>query len=186
MQKIGLAVVILAAGKGTRMHSDRAKVLHPVGGRPMLLHVLDGVSGLSPERQIVIVGYGAKEVEAACRAYPVEFVRQEEQLGTGHAVQQAEAALSDFQGDVLVLCGDMPLLRPETLIHLVEQHRDSKAACTLLSLKSDEIRDFGRVVRGVAGAVERIVEHRDATDREKTRCRTYRWKAAGRWRQWVP
>jgi len=168
MQKTGLAVVILAAGKGTRMHSDQAKVLHRLESRPMLLYVLDSVAALAPERQIVVVGYGAEEVETACKDYGVSFVRQEQQLGTGHAAQQADRALSDFKGDVLILCGDMPLLKPETLCSLVTQHRDSKAACTLLSLKTDEVRDFGRVVRSPKGVVERIVEHRDASDREKT------------------
>lgn len=168
MQGKGLAVIVLAAGKGTRMQSDLPKVLHPLGGRPLLAHVLDKLAPLQAQRVVVVVGYGADRVRQAFSPYPVEFVEQKEQLGTGHAVLQAEPALAEFEGDVLILCGDMPLIRPETLLTLVARHRDSGAACTLLSLKTDETRDFGRVLRKPDGSVERIVENRDATPQEKT------------------
>lgn len=168
MQGKGLAAVVLAAGKGTRMHSDLPKVLHPLGGRPLLLHVLDGLCPLAPERIAVVVGYQSDRVRQAVPDGSVEFVEQTEQLGTGHAVQQAEAALSGFDGDVLILCGDMPLIRPETLQNLIARHRESAAACTLLSLKSKEKKDFGRVIRTPEGRVDRIVENKDASPREKT------------------
>ena len=160
----GLAAVILAAGKGTRMHSDRAKVLHPLASRPLLIHVLDTVAALNPSRVLVVVGYQAEEVKQACANRPVEFVEQAEQLGTGHAVQQVQADLEDFEGEVLILCGDMPLIRSVTLQALLRKHRETGAECTLLSLKTKEPKDFGRVVRGPDGAVLRIVEAKDAGD----------------------
>ncbi|MGP0566453.1 MULTISPECIES: NTP transferase domain-containing protein [unclassified Nitrospina] len=168
MQGKGLAAVILAAGKGTRMRSDLPKVLHPLGGRPLLLHVLDGLRPLNPERVVVVVGYESDRVRQAVPEGVVEFVEQAQQLGTGHAVQQAEAVLADFSGDVLILCGDMPLIRTETLSGLVSLHRERGAACTLLSLKSKEKRDFGRVIRTPGGRVDGIVENKDATPQEKT------------------
>lgn len=168
MPRQSLAVVILAAGKGTRMQSDSAKVLHPLAGRPLLIHVLDTVATLNPQRVLTVVGYQAEEVQKACVGRPVEFVEQTEQLGTGHAVMQAEAALQDFSGDVLILCGDMPLIQPSTLQALIRKHQDTGAGCTLLSLKTKEKKDFGRVVRGSEGSVERIVEALDASEQEKT------------------
>jgi len=168
MSRQGLAVVILAAGKGTRMQSDQAKVLHPLASRPLLIHVLDTVTALNPQRVLAVVGYQAEEVKQACANRPVEFVEQAEQLGTGHAVLQAQAALKDFDGDVLVLCGDMPLIQSSTLQDLLRMHHETGADCTLLSLKTNEKKDFGRVVRGPEGAVSRIVEARDASEQEKT------------------
>ena len=168
MPRQGLAVVILAAGKGTRMLSDRAKVLHSLASRPLLIHVLDTAATLNPQRVLVVVGYGAEEIKLACADRPVEFVEQTEQLGTGHAVMQAQAALEDFEGDVLILCGDMPLIQSSTLQALLRMHNETGAECTLLSLKTKEKKDFGRVVRSTEGAVLRIVEARDASEQEKT------------------
>jgi UDP-N-acetylglucosamine pyrophosphorylase len=168
MPKQELAVVILAAGKGTRMQSDCAKVLHSLASRPLLIHVLDTVATLSPQRVLVVVGYQAEEVKQACANRPVEFVEQKEQLGTGHAVLQAQAALEGFEGDVLVLCGDMPLIQSSTLEAILQKHHETGAACTLLSLKTKEKKDFGRVVRSPEGDVSRIVEAKDASEQEKT------------------
>ena len=168
MSKQKLAVVILAAGKGTRMKSDQAKVLHSLASRPLLIHVLDTVAALNPQRVVVVVGYQSEEVRKACAGRPVEFVEQEEQLGTGHAVLQAQAALEDFEGDVLILCGDMPLIQSSTLQTLLQKHHEAGAGCALLSLKTNEKKDFGRVVRSPEGDVLRIVEARDATAQEKT------------------
>ena len=168
MPRQGLAVVILAAGKGTRMQSDRAKVLHSLASRPLLIHVLDTVATLNPQRVLVVVGYQAEEVKLACANRSVEFVEQDKQLGTGHAVLQAQAALKDFEGDILVLCGDMPLIRSSTLQALLQKHHETSAQCTLLSLKTKENKDFGRIVRSPEGAVSRIVEVRDASEEEKT------------------
>ena len=124
-----LAVVILAAGKGTRMKSDQAKVLHSLASRPLLIHVLDTVATLNPQRVVVVVGYQAEEVRQSCANRPVEFVEQTEQLGTGHAVLQAQATLEDFEGDVLILCGDMPLIRSSTLQTLLP--KASRGWCEL-------------------------------------------------------
>jgi bifunctional UDP-N-acetylglucosamine pyrophosphorylase/glucosamine-1-phosphate N-acetyltransferase len=164
----GLAVVILAAGKGTRMQSDCAKVLHSLASRPLLIHVLDTVAPLNPQRILVVVGYQAEEVKQSCANRPIEFVEQDKQLGTGHAVLQAQAALEDFEGDVLVLCGDMPLIQSSTLQALLQKHHETGAKCTLLSLKVNESKDFGRIIRGPEGTVQRIVEVRDASEQEKT------------------
>ena len=168
MSKQRLAVVILAAGKGTRMKSDRAKVLHSLASRPLLIHVLDTVAILNPQRVVIVVGYQSEEVKRACVGRSIEFVEQKEQLGTGHAVLQAQAALEGFEGNVLILCGDMPLVQSSTLKTLLEMHHESGAGCTLLSLKTKEKKDFGRVVRSPEGAVLRIVEARDASEQEKT------------------
>ena len=168
MQGKGLAVVILAAGKGTRMHSDLPKVLHPLGGHSLLVHVLNALLPLEPQRVVVVVGYEADRVRRACKGYNVEFVEQSEQLGTGHAVLQTEPVLREFDGDVLILCGDMPFIRTKTLHALLARHRESGASCTLLSLKTNETKDFGRVLRKADGSVDRIVEHKDATAAEKT------------------
>ena len=168
MSRQGLAVVILAAGKGTRMHSDRAKVLHSLASRPLLIHVLDTVAPLNPQRVLVVVGYQAEEVKQACAGRPIEFVEQKEQLGTGHAVLQAQAALEGFEGDILVLCGDMPLIQSSTLQAMLQMHHETSAKCTLLSLKINEKKDFGRIVRSPEGAVLRIVEVRDANEQEIT------------------
>ena len=168
MPKQELAVVILAAGKGTRMQSDQAKVLHSLASRPLLIHVLDTVDTLNPQRVVVVVGYQAEKVKEACAGRAIEFVEQAEQLGTGHAVLQAQAALEDFEGDVLILCGDMPLIQSSTLQTLLQKHHKTGAGCTLLSLKTNEKKDFGRVVRGPQGPVSRIVEAKDASEQEKT------------------
>ncbi|QPJ60499.1 MAG: NTP transferase domain-containing protein [Candidatus Nitronauta litoralis] len=168
MRDQNLAVVILAAGKGTRMKSGLAKVLHLLDGKPLLEHVLNQVSSLEPMRVILVVGYQAEEVKREINSPDIEYVLQEEQLGTGHAVMQSEKALAGFEGDVLVLCGDMPLIKPDTLKFLLEAHREKQTACTFLSLKAEENKDFGRVIRDDAGNVLKIVEHRDATAMEKT------------------
>jgi UDP-N-acetylglucosamine diphosphorylase/glucosamine-1-phosphate N-acetyltransferase len=168
MPRQELAVVILAAGKGTRMESGRAKVLHSLGSRPLLIHVLDAAVTLNPQRVIVVVGYQAEEVKKACEGRSAQFVEQKEQLGTGHAVLQTQAVLKDFEGDVLILCGDMPLIQSSTLQALLDTHHETGARCTLLSLKTNEKKDFGRVVRSPEGAVLRIVEARDASEQEKT------------------
>ncbi|MCF8722020.1 UDP-N-acetylglucosamine diphosphorylase/glucosamine-1-phosphate N-acetyltransferase [Nitrospina gracilis] len=150
------------------MCSDLPKVLHPLGGRPLLLHVLDALRPLAPERIVIVVGYQADRVRQAVPEGVAQFVEQTEQLGTGHAVQQTEGTLADFSGHALILCGDMPLIRPETLQDLVARHRELAAACTLLSLKSKGKKDFGRVIRTPEGRVDRIVENKDATPQEKT------------------
>jgi len=157
-----LAVLVLAAGQGTRMKSARSKVLHEVAGRPMLAYPLAVAETLAPEHLVVVLGRDAEQVEAAF-AGRARFVLQAEQRGTAHAVQTALPALGDFRGDVLILYGDTPLLRPESVARLVEQKAASGAPLVLLS--SPEPLP-GRVVRDAEGRVERIVEEPDASPEE--------------------
>ena len=167
MQQQDLAVIILAAGKGTRMKSSLAKVLLPLAGHPLLHYALDLSSKLNPFQTIVVVGHQADQVQQAFADRGIEFVIQLEQLGTGHAAQQAKEKLENFKGLVLVLCGDMPLIRPDTLLEMVGGHRASGAKCTVLTLKSDGLHDFGRIIRDENGFILKIVEFKDASDVEK-------------------
>lgn len=159
-----LVAVILAAGKGTRMKSRRPKVLHEIAGRPMLHYVLDVARRAGAGRVVVIAGCGFDEVSRA--AAGAEVVRQEPQLGTAHALLQAEPALRGFEGELLVLCGDTPLLTGATLEGLAMHHRRSRAVATVLTARLDDPTGYGRVIRDGAGNVCRIVEHRDATEEE--------------------
>jgi len=161
-----LAAVILAAGKGTRMKSKVPKVLHKICGNSMLSYVLDAVEAAGVELSVVVAGYGADLVtrEVAGRA---QVVLQEQQLGTAHALLQTRSLLQDFGGQVLVLCGDTPLIEPATLVKLVESHRSSGAAATLLTTELAEPAGYGRVMRDERGHVLRIVEEKDASPQEK-------------------
>lgn len=158
-----LAVIVLAAGKGTRMKSGRAKVLHDMCGRSMLGHVLTTAEALEPERLIVVVGKDADEVEQAF-AGRCEFVLQAVQSGTGHAVLQAEPKLADFQGDVLLLYADVPLLRPETLRGMQTEKEAEGADLLILTAEAETIP--GRILRDAVGRVTRVVEKQDATPDE--------------------
>ena len=129
-----VAVAILAAGRGTRMKSDLPKVIHSLGGRSLVERVLHSLSEIQPSRRLVIVGYQGQQVKDALQSFPdLEFVEQTQQLGTGHAVQQILPYLQDFTGDLLVLNGDVPLLRPETLQQLLQTHQQNQNAATLLT-----------------------------------------------------
>lgn len=170
-----LSAVVLAAGEGTRMRSARPKPLHRLCGRPMVLHVLDALAGLSVARVVVVVGHRAEWVtktliEHAPPGMAIEFVEQVEQRGTGDAMAVALTGLPDEEGDddsdVVVLPGDTPLLRPVTLAALVQQHRVAGNAATLLTAELEDPTDYGRVVRGRDDSVARVVEHADATDEE--------------------
>jgi bifunctional UDP-N-acetylglucosamine pyrophosphorylase/glucosamine-1-phosphate N-acetyltransferase len=170
-----LSAVVLAAGEGTRMRSARPKPLHRLCGRPMVLHVLDALAELSVQRVVVVVGHRAEWVtktlvEHAPAGMSIEFVEQVEQRGTGDAMAVALTGLpddvGDDDGDVVVLPGDTPLLRPSTLAELVRRHRASDAASTLLTAVLDDPTGYGRVVRGRDDSVARVVEHGDATDDE--------------------
>jgi bifunctional UDP-N-acetylglucosamine pyrophosphorylase/glucosamine-1-phosphate N-acetyltransferase len=158
-----LEVIVLAAGQGKRMRSDLPKVLHPIGGRPLLAHVLDAALALKPRKTVVVHGHGADKVRAAFAQAPVEWVLQSEQLGTGHAVQQAMAHTS-HDGEILILYGDVPLVRPESLKRLVEAAREGVAVMTT---EVDEPKGYGRIVRKADGSVERIVEEKDASSAER-------------------
>jgi bifunctional UDP-N-acetylglucosamine pyrophosphorylase/glucosamine-1-phosphate N-acetyltransferase len=169
-----LSAVVLAAGEGTRMRSSRPKPLHLLCGRAMLLYVLDSLSACEAERAVVVVGHGAERVTKKLQEHEpdlvLDFVEQHVQRGTGDAVSVGLTAFGDDElddeGDVLVLPGDTPLLRPETVAALVEEHRATGAACTLLSARMADPTGYGRVVRGREGRVVRVVEHRDAGEDE--------------------
>ena len=169
-----LAVAVLAAGKGTRMKSDLPKVLQPLAGATLVERVLASCAHLSPDRQLLIVGHQAERVEASLAASrrtgsaPFEFVLQQPQNGTGHAVQQLLEPLAGFSGELLVLNGDVPLLRPETLERLLERHRSRGAAVTLLTARLADPTGYGRVVANAEGMVSAIVEHRDCTEEQRS------------------
>lgn len=163
-----VAVAILAAGKGTRMRSDLPKVLHLLGGRSLVERVLIGCAELQPERQLAIVGYQADRVKTAMLDYPdLEFVEQTQQLGTGHAVQQLLPHLTDFEGDLLVLNGDVPLLRPETLKALLQTHQQHQNAATILTAQIANSQGYGRVFCDSQNLLQEIVEDRDCTDLQR-------------------
>jgi bifunctional UDP-N-acetylglucosamine pyrophosphorylase/glucosamine-1-phosphate N-acetyltransferase len=158
-----LASVVLAAGKGKRMKSELPKVLHPFAHSTIIDLVLDTVSEVEANPCVLITGHKAEEVEEAVRGRTALFARQTEQLGTGHAVMQARDALAGFRGTVLVLVGDVPLLRSETLNALLDLHSEKKAACTLLTAEFADPKGYGRIVRNAQDGVQAIVEHKDAS-----------------------
>ena len=159
--------LVLAAGQGTRMHSDLAKVLHPMAGHPLLWYVLDAVGELGVERTLVVIGHQRERVRAAFPGGGIEWVEQVEQCGTGHAVMMAAPALAAFRGALLVVCGDTPLLTAATLHALLTGHAESGAAVTVLSMRVPDPRGYGRIVRGTGDAIQAIVEERDATPEQR-------------------
>ncbi len=161
-----LAVVILAAGKGTRMKSDMAKVLHPIAGIPMIKHILGTAESLHPEHIIVVLAPDMDNVAAVVAPHKVAI--QKEQLGTGDAVKSALAVLGDFKGDVLVLYGDVPLVTPQTLNGLISHHRNGNHyGATVLAMAPPSPTGYGRIFQNPDGSLARIVEEKDATDDER-------------------
>ena len=165
-----LDVLILAAGLGTRMRSGRAKVLHELGGLPLIVHVCRTAVTLNPRQILVVVGHQAAEVEKAVRAHVgdlARFVTQAQQRGTGDAVEAARSLLEKSDSLLLVLSGDVPSVKGETLAKLIEHHRLTGADCTILSVRLENPTGYGRVVRDGQNSFERIVEHKDATTEER-------------------
>jgi bifunctional UDP-N-acetylglucosamine pyrophosphorylase / glucosamine-1-phosphate N-acetyltransferase len=162
------AVVILAAGQGTRMRSDTHKVLHPIAGRPLLLHLLDTVDALGAEKIVVVLGKGREQVEAAIAGHGAEIAVQEEQNGTGHAVQQAADALAGYEGPVVILYGDTPFVRAETLNRMLDrlQAADAPGVVVLASSPADPL-NYGRIVLGNGDRIAKMVEYKDATEAER-------------------
>ncbi|MEK4712649.1 MULTISPECIES: bifunctional UDP-N-acetylglucosamine diphosphorylase/glucosamine-1-phosphate N-acetyltransferase GlmU [unclassified Sporosarcina] len=158
--------VVLAAGQGTRMKSDLYKVLHPVCGKPMVEHVIDHIRGLGIGRIVTIVGHGAETVEETL-GEKSEYALQQEQLGTAHAVQQAERLIGDLDGTTIVVCGDTPLIRSETMEELIAHHKATGAKATILTANADDPTGYGRIIRGESGQVLRNVEQKDATPEEQ-------------------
>ncbi len=161
--------VVLAAGKGTRLQTEGItlpKVMREAAGQPLLGYVLDALSFLPKENIVLVVGYRKEDVEAAYPDYPSAI--QAEQLGTGHAVQCAASQLDGFNGNVLVCCGDMPLMKKETYESLCRTHEENGNVCTVLSGISEEELPYGRVIRAEDGSFARIVEDKDCTPEEKS------------------
>ena len=163
-----IAAVILAAGKGTRMKSDLHKVLHPIAGHPMLLHLIGSVATLNPQRSVVVTGAGREQVEAAVAPLGIVTALQAEQLGTGHAVAQAEAALAGFEGDVLILYGDVPLVSSATMEAMVTRlHAPDSPAVVVLGFRPADPAAYGRIIADEQGVIAKMVEYKDASDAER-------------------
>lgn len=167
-RKIRCCAIILAAGKGTRMKSSLVKVLHPLCGRPMLAYSIDVARTAGAEKIVVIIGYQGSLVREAFRSQGLVFVEQREQVGTGHAVLQARDIFRHYEGIILILCGDVPLLKVSTLQDFLEHHVASGAVATVLTTILDNPEGYGRVVKGGKdGSVLKIVEEKDATYDER-------------------
>ena len=167
MQKRELAVVILAAGMGKRMKSDLPKVLHLLKGRPLISWVVEAAKKLKPTRIIVVTGHGGEKVVETLKDEGLAFAEQKQQLGTAHAVMQASQQLAAFDGDVMVLSGDVPMIKPRTLEELATLARESSCAVAFLTTEPESPAGYGRVVRGADGNVTAIIEQRDATESQK-------------------
>jgi bifunctional UDP-N-acetylglucosamine pyrophosphorylase/glucosamine-1-phosphate N-acetyltransferase len=154
--------LILAAGKGTRMYSELAKVLHPMCGKPMLCYTLEAVKGLPCDRILAVIGHQAERIQEVFAAAPVEWVVQSQQLGTAHAVLCALPRLTGFAGTVLICCGDTPLLTAETLRSFLERHHEAGVDLSVLTMVLEEPGSYGRILRDRRGRVKGIVEAKDA------------------------
>ncbi|MCA1933339.1 MAG: bifunctional UDP-N-acetylglucosamine diphosphorylase/glucosamine-1-phosphate N-acetyltransferase GlmU [Calditerrivibrio sp.] len=165
MANRNLKVIILAAGKGTRMKSELPKVLFQVAGKPMVDYVIDTAESLDPEEIVVIIGSGAELLRNHLKNRNVSFVVQAEQLGTGHAVMQAEECFSDFDGKILILCGDMPLVKKDTIEKFIAKSTDQKVS--FISVKVKDPKGYGRVLRSANGSLISIKEEKDASETEK-------------------
>lgn len=167
MGKHEFCAVILAAGKGTRMKSDLAKVLHLLGGEPLLCYPLDAARRAGATKTIAIIGHQAQSVREKFSGSGCIFVDQSPQLGTGHAVMQAKKALAGYEGLTVILCGDVPLLRPETISLLIDGHVARNAVVTVVTTIPPSADGYGRIIKNIHGEVIKIVEERDASSEEK-------------------
>jgi bifunctional UDP-N-acetylglucosamine pyrophosphorylase/glucosamine-1-phosphate N-acetyltransferase len=162
------AAIILAAGKGTRMKSDVHKVLHPIAGRAMLDHLMGVLEGLGPARKIVVVGAGREQVAGLVEARGGDIVVQDQQLGTAHAVLQAEPALAGFDGDVLILYGDTPLIEAETMSRMLDRlHGPDRPAAVVVGFRPADPGHYGRILAGADGTIDKMVEYKDASEAER-------------------
>ncbi|EQB02059.1 N-acetylglucosamine-1-phosphate uridyltransferase [Sphingobium baderi LL03] len=168
-----LAAIVLAAGQGTRMKSAKHKVLHPVAGRPMLLHLLASLDVLKPERRVVVVGAGRDQIERVVADTDVTVAVQEKQLGTGHAVAQAHDALGSFAGDIIILYGDVPLVRPQTMEAMIARlNQSDQPRAVVLGFRPADAAAYGRIIADGDGIIEKMVEYKDAdaVERAVTLC----------------
>jgi bifunctional UDP-N-acetylglucosamine pyrophosphorylase/glucosamine-1-phosphate N-acetyltransferase len=164
----GIATVILAAGKGTRMKSDLVKVLHPILGLPMLFYPIElSVEGIKADKTIVVVGHQADRIQEMFKDFKIDFALQREQLGTGHAVLQTIPFLESFVGTVLILCGDVPLVKAETLRFFMDTYKENESTLSVLTAVVEEPFGYGRILRDPEGWLEKIVEEKDATEEER-------------------
>ena len=161
------SALVLAAGLGTRMKSSRAKVLHEVQSKPMILHVMDTIKNLSLDHTYVVVGHQKENVAALLDGYQASCIIQEEQLGTGHAVLCAEEELRSIGGTVLILSGDVPLIRAETLQAMLAEHAQNEPVLSLMATTLDDPTNYGRIVRNNQGGLQGIVEEKDASAEQK-------------------
>ena len=165
----GITTVILAAGKGTRMKSELVKVLHPILGLPMLSYPMDlSLKGIKSEKTIVVVGYQADQIKERFGNPGIQFALQEEQLGTGHAALQAIPFLKTFTGTVLILCGDVPLVKTDTIRAFIDAYGKSNAILSVLTTEMEDPFGYGRIIRSSEGWLEKIVEEKDASKEEKS------------------
>jgi bifunctional UDP-N-acetylglucosamine pyrophosphorylase/glucosamine-1-phosphate N-acetyltransferase len=162
-----LGVIILAAGLGKRMRSTQPKVLHSLAGKSLLSRVIAATQRLHPDRQVVVVGHKAEEVQRICGSEGILFALQREQRGTGDAVRSAQAALHDFHGDILIACGDTPLLTTATLTQFIHEHHTYDATLSVLTVELANPGNYGRVIRTPSGQIVKIVEARDASPEER-------------------
>lgn len=167
MNENKFCALILAAGKGTRMKSDLAKVLHVLNGRPLLYYSLDAARKAGAEKTVAVIGHQADKVREEFAGSDCIFVEQNPQLGTGHAVLQAQNVLSGYDGLTVILCGDVPLLKAATIKSLLNNHIVEKAMLSVLTTIPPPPHAYGRIVKDTKGNVLKIVEHKDATDEEK-------------------
>ena len=167
MQTRSFAALILAAGKGTRMKSDLHKVLHPIGGRPMLGHLIDTVDRLGAARKLVVTGAGREQVEAFVAPLGADVVTQEPQLGTAHAVQQGEFALRGFEGDILILYGDVPLVPAERMRQMLDRLAGDDPAAVVLGFRPADPLAYGRILARGDGTIDDMIEYKDATTEQR-------------------
>ena len=161
-----LSIIILAAGKGKRMNSKLPKVLHKLANKPLVNYVIDSAKSLEPEKIILVIGHKYNLMKQKLENHGIHFVLQKEQLGTGHAVLQCKDELKSFNGSVLVLSGDVPLISPETLQRLISTHLKNNASATILSAIVENSKGYGRIIRDKANRLEYIVEEKDANNKE--------------------
>lgn len=164
-----VASIILAAGKGTRMKSDKAKVTFPLAGKSLVTRVVETSLKVNCKKIVVIVGYKKEDVVACIpQNSALDFCEQKDQLGTGHAVMMAENSLKNFDGEVFILCGDVPLLKAETLNEMLKTHYSAKASCTVLTMVLDDPGKYGRMVRDENNQIMKIVEYKDANNKQRS------------------
>lgn len=166
-----IAVIILAAGKGTRMKSDKAKVLHEINSKPMVSYVVDTASKVAGDNIVVVIGHQRQDVKnAVLRTANARFAIQEEQKGTGHAVHCALPEIDSSIEDIVILCGDVPLISSNTIKNLIDKHKKENAVVTVLAVNVENPKGYGRMITDESGSVIKIVEEADANDNEKSIC----------------